>query len=200
MESLFVVNAVLIGIGIIAFVLPARSFRKRFEAAKKRLQEAAVDQEMLNKFDSVYAAAGRRAQKWYWLCVIAALIGGGIVTQIIVMTIESRANAVAWLLGYTILMGVGALGFLIMMGVAFSRMLQLRDISRLLREAETTHPDQTVFYEAGVMVGAARGEIGTSAISLIAMIGALISGLGLIAFFFGIAQTAIACARSSKCI
>lgn len=200
MESLLFVNLAFIGVGIFAFVLPARSLKKRFEAAKKRLQEAAVDQELLNKFDSVLLETGRRTQARYWSAVVIILIVGGLVTQTVAMAIEPKAEIFTWLIGGAIFMGIGAVSFLIMMGVAFARVFQLRNISRLLKEAATNHPDQAVFREVGILIGAARGEIGTSAISLVAMIGALLSGLGLIALFFGVAQTAIECARSSKCM
>lgn len=198
--NLVIINLIFIGIGILAFVLPAASLKKRFSAARQRLQEAAVDKELLDKFDSTLRAATRYVQKRYWLWAAVFLVGGTIVTQIITSTIESRAGVLAWLIFYVVTMGVGALAFLVMMSFAFVRMLQLRDISRLLKEAQAQHPDKAVFEEVIVLLGAARGEIGTSAISLIAMISALLSGFGLIALFFGVAQTAIECARSSKCM
>lgn len=192
-------NSLAIGAFYIFFGIIARRASKRLRAASLRLG-AMMDKSVGDEFDTLVRKVGVRAELTFWLLLIITLILLVAGFAVYAQSVEPEANLMTWLFMYVVLGGVGFLGAMLILGNLIATDVQLMVANKFLRQQEAKHPHSPVLDDVKGMLRVRVGEHGVSVLSFAALIASGLSGLVVLAVLFTAAQTAIECARSSKCL
>lgn len=192
-------NALSIGAFYVFFGIIARRASKRLQAASLLLHTM-PDASMADKFDSLVEKVGKRAGRTFWIVLLVTLLVLIAGFEIYAKLVNPDADMISWLSICIILGGVGFLGAMVILGDLIKVDFQLIAASRFLKQEAEEHPNSEMLTRAMDVTKVRVGEHGVSILSFAAVVGSMLSGLLVVSVLFLSAQTAIECARSSKCL
>jgi len=138
---------------------------------------------------------------WTGLFMYLALFAGFLLLAIIGFTaytlfIEPKAELGIQVFLGVIMYGLVVIPLIITTGFLVARVIQGNYLNKVLKEQEPTEEIKQI----RAVLAPRVGEIGVSAMAVIAVVISALSGAAILVFLFMASQSAIECARSSKCI
>lgn len=138
---------------------------------------------------------------WTGLFTYLALVIGFFLLAIIGFTaytllIEPHAEIGIHVILGVVMYGLVAIPLIITTGFLAARVIQSNYLNKVLKEQEPTEEIERI----RAILTPRVGEIGVSAMAIIAIVISALSGAAILVFLFMASQSAIECARSSKCI
>lgn len=200
MEVFLLLNAAVVVVAYLILGLPARRLRRQLAAAGVRLADTTVDKDIRTTFVAMQKSNAKNAQAVFWLTLVVVYVVFGIGSQLYASSVEPGAEVSTWVMVSMLFYGIGLIGGAIILSGLVSAAWQSYKASALMDEYTQKYPNSPVLREVRDMVAPRVGEVGVSVVASLAVVGCIVYGLVLIAIFYMAAQTAIACARSSKCI
>ena len=198
--TLFLLNAVGIVLFYLMIGIPANRYKKRVAEAIERMKDTSVDKTLSDTFASEAKNSARKGKRIFWGTSITIMLVLLVAMNIYTLQVEPTADLLTWVILDAIMYGIAFIGSLIVLSIAFSHYYQSIVMSKFIKAELAKHPNSPVIAEVGEMIRLRGGEIGVSALSITAVVGSLILGVGYLVVLFSASQTAIECARSSKCI
>lgn len=194
---MFFITQIFIAIFIIFVVAAIVSRGKsRVVAATNALKAQAVSAKVRTEFKSLASRSYMKAYSRFWLVTIVAIIAGLICFQLYAWTQAPNADVTQWVVLVVVTYGIVLATALIATSFLVATAFQHEALRSFLAQQKA----QAKLKKATTMLSPRYGELGVSLFSVAAVIGSLATGAGIIAVLFMATQTAIECARSSKCI
>lgn len=197
---IFLPNIILIAAAFLILGLPTLRLRRRLNSASTRLADTTVDRGIQEKFSFVLKDSAKKARTTFWLGLAVFCTVSLIGFQAYASSVESNANVIEWLLIYLVVLGFGLLVVALILSEAVAVHWQAYQAAKVLREYVTSYPSSPVLEEVRAMVGPRVGDVGVSVVTIVIVVACTVYGLLLIALLYMATQTAIDCARSSKCM
>jgi len=170
--------------------------KKRVEKAVAALELKSIPASVKTQFGVVASRSYMKAWRRYWAVVILGSIAAYIGFQVYATSQASSADLSQWFLFTLVTYSIVLLTLIISTSFLVGTAFQHEALRRFLAQQK----GQANLKKARVILTPRYGELGVSVFSIAAVIGSLASGAGIIAVLFMASQTAIECARSSKCI
>lgn len=191
-------------IGILAFYftlgLPAKRYKNRIKVANTLLQDTSVDPTIQNDFANLSKTTASETTRTYWVAVATTVIGMAALFSIYTKLVEPDADIATWVIVSAIYYGVAVIGATVIMSNVVVVAMQVKKLNTMIDQAIIENPQTPIIADAKEIIRVRSGELGVSMLSLTAIIGSVLVGLVYLYIFYTAAQTAIECARSSKCI
>lgn len=200
MLTLLLLNAVAVAAAYLILGVPAARMRAKLDAAGARLRDATVEKGLAEQFIALRKSSAKTALGVFWLWYGIALAALYMGFSAYATFVEPRAALGSWLMIDALLYGLAAVGVAVLLSMLIAVYWQAHRATDWLADCVSTYPNSPVVREVRDMVTPKAGEIGVAVVASLAVTGCLFYGLGLIAIFYTAAQTAIECARSSKCM
>lgn len=197
---LILINVAAIFVFFLLFGLPANRYKKRMFEALERMKDTSVDKNIFTNFSEVSSRSLSKARVLYLAWAAAIGIGLYIAFQVYATATEPNAHIGTWVLMYGVFYGVGFIGAIIILASAVSRYYQAAAVNKFIDTEIAIHPNSPVLADVKEMVRFRYSEVGVSTLSFVAVVGCILVGAGYLVVLYLSAQTAIECARSSKCI
>lgn len=189
------INIAAIFVFYILFGTEAQRYKKRLNEVKTMLRTKKSP--YAEGYEYVLSKARMYGQLYFWLGFIGLLVILDVGFSIYASSVEREASLNEWITISAIMYGVGLLGSSIVVSIAATRIYQLVMVMKFI---DTVPVDPATSNEIAKVLKFRRGEIGTLTLTVSAIIGSVVLGVAYLVVFFLAAQTAIECARSSKCM
>jgi hypothetical protein len=180
---------------VVTALLDSRA-RKRAEKARALIEASSFSKAVKGKFLLVADSAYKKGIAQYWLTLTVFIAVCVVGFQIYATAVEPGVIIFSWIIINLMVYGIVLLAIAISLSFLVGRATQHAMMTRFLDQQK----QQKAVLEARSLLAFRVGEIGGSVISVIAMLGSLALGAGILILLFMATQTAIECARSAKCI
>lgn len=194
MEIFIVQIIIAVFIIVITASITSRAKRRTVEASKtlsaKSMQRIRTD------YSNLAQKSFLKAWWVYWIAVVVASMLAFVGFHIYTITIEPNASLADWLPVSLIMYGIVLVTLIGSASYLVASAYQHYALRNFLLEKK----NQTSLEKALNILSFRSGEFGVSLFTIAAVIGSFLVGAGIVAVLFMASQTAIECARSSKCI
>lgn len=200
MEIAFIYAVIAGVVGYLVFGLPAQRIRSRLKVAGYRLEDTRTEPGVADAFLAVRAKATQQANFVFWTTFIVFHVAVVIIMNGYAISVEPRADFMGYAPIYAMIYGPAILIAGVFMWQMTSAVWQNVKAQSFLSVYMQTYPKSSVIREA-YEIG--RFQAGQTGVTIFAVIGIVVAGLYGIWFvmaMFALAQSAIECARSSKCM
>jgi hypothetical protein len=179
--------------------LPAQRIRKQLTDVATKLKDIETVSGIDVEYGNILVDTKIRAYGMFWLTFIMFHIIVAIGYQLYAYSVEPRAN-----FGFGIISIVVYSPAMIVVGIFLSRLIaaitQGTRAGSYLRVQAETYPNEPVLQQAYEHGKLRKGEVGGAFATAAAIIVSIVYGLWFVFVMLAAAESAIACARSSKCM
>lgn len=194
------INGLVIAVFYAIFGLPVRRYAGRIKVAAALLEDTSLPEGIGEEFLKTGQTAARSASWQYGWAVVGLIVVLFIGFSIYAVSQAPGAELMTWVILSGIIYGVALIGCSLVASKVYACYRQVVALNQMLDSAIAENPQSVVLTEAKESIRLRSSELGGSAVTLAAVVGSVLVGAGYLVFFYAAAQTAIECARSSKCL